>query len=459
MNRGGRRAAGALLLLLSLAAAALVARRSEWARLAYEPGAIAESDFQLHWAAGQVMAAGGDPYDSAAVQAIGAPTGRTFTPFCAANPLVVRLFGLADRHDLPGAYRAWRDVNVALLALAVVALGLAVRRVAAVPAGAALALAAAALLLDDGTWMAFYYNQTNVVTLVAVVGALLAGQAGRPMTEGALLALATAAKTSPALLLVVVALAGRRRTALAGLLTLAALGGLSLAWNGAGVHLAYLDTLRSRLGYAAAVAPGEFNNSLHDWNLAPNGLLSRAADAAGWPPAAARGAAWAATLVVLVLLARAVRRLRRSAHAWDAADEAGPAVAGPPALMGLYALGVSAGFLASSVTWSPHLSLAALPIAWLVLAGPRDAPPARRLLDALPLAAACAVLFVPLGTFAEDVHQVLDVRLKTAACVVLYALVLTAAGRPAVRARYQPPTAAPSTGLTKASLGRVSSRR
>jgi hypothetical protein len=424
VSRAGRPVRGGLLLVLVLAAVLAVAWRSEWARLAYEPGAIAESDFQLHWAAGQALAAGGDPYDSATVNAIGAPTGRPFTPFCAANPLVVRLFGLAGRADLPGAYRAWRDANLVLYALAAALLALAARRAGAHSASAALALAAATLLLDDGTWMAFYYNQTNAVTLVAVCGALVAAQSERRATEGVLLALATVAKTSPLLLLVVAALAGRRRTVAAGALTLLALGLISLAWNGVAVHVAYLDTLQTRLGYAAVVSPGEFNNSLHDWNLAPNGLLSRAADSAGWPPAWARAGAWGVTLVVLALLLRAVRaRARERAR--------GPGRAGAEAfgIMGLYALGVAAGFLTSSVTWSPHLSLAALPLAWLALAqrnGGRGRP---RAAQGVLLGVTYALLVVPLGTFAEDVHQLLDVRLKSAACVVLFALVLAELGR------------------------------
>jgi hypothetical protein len=434
----GGSARDGVLLALVLLAVAFVAWGSEWAGLAYEPAAIAESDFQLHWAAGQVLAAGGDPYDSASVDAIGAPTGRAFTPFCAANPLIVRLFGLADRDDFPGAYRAWRDVNLGLLALAIAALALAVRRAGAPSMIAALSLALAALALDDGTWMAHYFNQTNAVTLLAVSGALLAAQSGRPATEGVLLAVATVAKTSPALLLLVALLAGRRRTVLVAGLTLLVLGLVSVAWNGAPVHFAYLDTLRTRLGYAAFVAPGEFNNSLHDWNLAPNGLLSRAADAAGWPMSLARTGAWAVTLTVLALLARALRA--GSGHPRSPASPRENAFR----LMALYALGVSAGFLTSSVTWSPHLSLAALPFAWLALAaarresgpGPEPGPEREwgRVVRGALLVGACFVLFVPLGTFAQDAHLVLDVRLKAAALVVLYALVLSELGRERARA-------------------------
>ncbi|MHC5210365.1 MAG: glycosyltransferase 87 family protein [Planctomycetota bacterium] len=435
MSGTGRRAGGGWLLALAVLGSAFVVLRSEWVAFAYEPAAIAESDFQLHWAAGQALAEGKDPYDRATVNAVGAATGRHFTPFCAANPLIVRLFGLADREDLPGAYVAWREVNVGLFAVAAVLLALGIRRTASVGAAglaAALALAVAMLGLNDGTWQAFFYNQTNAVTLVVVFGALLAAQSERPVLEGLLLALAVVAKTSPALLIVVVALAGRRRTLAAAALTLLVLGLVSVAWSGAAVHLAYLDMVRSHLGYAAQVGPGEFNNSLHDWNMAPNGVLSRAADAAGRPAAWARAGAWAVTLAVLALLARATVRRARSV----AAEETPCAAAS--ALMGLYALGITAGFLTSSVTWSPHLSLAALPLAWLVMMCGRERPGPPRLLRVALIAAVCAVLFVPLGTFAEDAHQLLDVRLKAAGCVALFALVLTAPARPAAGASCAP---------------------
>src|SRR6185436_19959635 len=166
--------------------------------------------------------------------------------------------------------------------------------------------------------------------------ALLAAQTGRPAAEGVLLALATAAKTSPALLLVVAALAGRWRTVVAGVATLGLLAAVSIAWNGLAVNASYLAMLKLRLGYASSVPTGQFNNSLHDWNVAPNGLLSRAAEVGHWPPGATLAAAGAVALVVLVALER-----------WLRPRDGRPT----PGVFAQYAAGVAATFLVSSVTW------------------------------------------------------------------------------------------------------------
>jgi hypothetical protein len=437
---------GLLLLAAVAAAAAYVATHSDWARLAYEDTAIAGSDYELHWAAGRALAAGLDPYDQGVVNEIGRQTGRAETPFCAANPLVVRMFAASSLFD---GYRTWRAWNVALLGAAVLALAACLRRELGAAGGTAggtaggpavaLALALGLVALNDGTWMSFFYNQTNVVTLLLVALALLAAQSGRSEAEGVLLALATAAKTSPALLLVVAALAGRWRTVVAGVATLGLLGAVSIGWNGLAVNRSYLAMVNLRLSYASSVPTGQFNNSLHDWNVAPNGLLSRAGQAAGWPPQAVLAAAGAAALVVLVALERRLRpRDGRAA----------------PGVFAQYAAGIAATFLVSSVTWPTHLSLAAVPCGWLAV----QALAARRL-GALPVllllagALATAVLFVPLGSFGEDLHQHDDIRLKTDACLALFAVTLLWPQRD------QPPTAAPSTGRTKASDGLMPSRK
>jgi hypothetical protein len=174
------------------------------------------------------------------------------------------------------------------------------------------------------------------------------------------------------------------------------------------VNASYLAMLKLRLGYASSVPTGQFNNSLHDWNVAPNGLLSRAAEVGRWPPGATLAAAGAVALVVLVALERRLRP-----------RDGRPA----PGVLAQYAAGVAATFLVSSVTWPTHLSLAAVPCGWLAV----QALTVRRP-GALPLvllfvgAVATAVLFVPLGSFGDDLHQHDDIRLKTDACVALFAL-------------------------------------
>lgn len=421
---------GLLLLAAIVAATVGVVTHSDWARLAWEPSAIAESDYELHWAAGRALDAGLDPYDAQVVNAIGQQTGRPNTPFCAANPLVVRLFALAGT-DLYGGYRTWRTWNLVLLAASVFVLASCVKKALEPDDGSAtrsaglaagtLAVGLAVIALNDGTWMSFFYNQTNVVTLLAVVLALRAAQAGQPEVEGVLLAVAACAKTSPALLLFVAALSGRWRTVLAGLVAGALLLGLSLQWNGADVHRSYVEMLGLRLGYASQVPGGQFNNSLHDWNLAPNGLLSRAGESGGWP-------AWrtmAISGVVSVLVLGALRR-RLRARARDGRPR--------PDVFQQYACGIAATFLLSSVTWPTHLSLAAVPCAWLVVSAwsARGLGAGSMVLLAIG-ALAWLVLFLPLGTFGEDAHQHFDILLKADACLALFAVTLAFPGRPPSR--------------------------
>ncbi|MEO8752342.1 MAG: glycosyltransferase family 87 protein [Casimicrobiaceae bacterium] len=459
-GNGGKRgngAAGAWMLLLGVGVAiALVVPGSEWFQISFAPAFYADSDYELHWAASQALVHHQDPYDPTVVASYGATTGRDFTPFCAANPLMVRLFALtggADVAHFEDGYRSALAFNGALLLLSALLLAAALRYAsaqraaaaqdttaaqrtsakqasAAATAGsaapgvhiaAALAAAAAMLAFNDGTWMALHYNQLNFVALAAVCGALVAAQRGRAGAEGALLALAAAAKTSPALLIVVAAMAGRWRTVRAAALTAVALGVLSVAWNGWAVHASWLAMAGHELGYAAEVRPGFFNNSHHEWNLSPNGALSRASEAAGWSPATVRVAAWGVTAVVLGALWVAVRRITGASRRHAAGGEMHAAPASSRGVFAQYALGVSATFLVSSVTWSPHLSLAALPAMWLAHAawsGASRRAPGLLLIGAL----AYGLLCVPLGTFGTPLDLSRDIQFKLAACVLLFAV-------------------------------------
>ncbi|HTE07073.1 MAG TPA: hypothetical protein VK824_12845, partial [Planctomycetota bacterium] len=182
---------------------------------------------------------------------------------------------------------------------------------------------------------------------------------------------------------------------------------------------------------------GFFNNSHHAWNLAPNGALTRAGDAAGWSAGDVRAAVWTVTAVVLAALWVAVRRTAGRSAGTAASSSDGNAGAGcdtpadvdaaarcaadpPRGVFEQYALGVGATFLVSSVTWSPHLSLAALPAVWLLHAGWSGA--ARRAPTLLMIGGvAYAVLCLPLGTFGRPEDLSRDIQLKLAACVLLFA--------------------------------------
>ncbi len=425
--RVGRSAWGAWALLVAVGIAiVLVVPRSEWFQISFLPAAYADSDYELHWAASQALIRGQDPYDQETVAPFGAATGRTYTPFCAAFPLMVRLFALTGGKDVEHfeeGYRATRAINLGLLLVSVLLLAGVLRNAtcgrASVHAAAALAAAAGLLAFNDGTWMALHYNQLNFLALAAVCGALCAAQRGRPGAEGALLAVAALAKTSPALLIVVAAMAGRWRTVRAAALTAVALGALSVAWNGWAAHVSWLAMVDRELGYVATLRPGFFNNSLHAWNLSPNGALSRAGNVAGWSSAIVRAAVWAVTVTVLATLWIAVRRSVTAGRSRADSGDAEARALAARILFAQYALGVCASVLVSSVTWSPHLSLAVVPALWFVqISWSGPAPHVKAWLLAGGLA--YAMLCLPLGTFGTPWDVRRDVDLKLAACALLF---------------------------------------
>jgi hypothetical protein len=419
-----------LLLAASLLASALIFFTSDWAALLGRPESWTDTDYQLHWAAGRALAAGEDPYDAATVERIGAETGRPFTPFCAAAPLWVAGFARLGQLSFAEGYRALLGLNVALLLLGIAALAAALRRVG-LPLAAATAAALALVACNDSTWMALWFNQLNFLTLAALAGALWAGVSGRPRTEGALLAVATCAKLSPGLLLLFAALTGRRRVVASALVTGALLLAASVAVAGWPAHASWLAMTQRELGFAAQRPEGLFNNSLHAWNLSPNGVLSRAGAAAGWSRTVVLVGGWAAALAAVGVAAWALRR------GWTTDNRGDPA-----RVFALHAAGLAAGFLASPTTWVTHLSLAGIPLAFVLWrAWERRAGCA----TVLCAAAAAVLLFLPLGALGSATDQRMDILAKLDGCVLLLAAVLMAMREPVAAApsAERPPISCP----------------
>ncbi len=386
---------------------------STWTELMRSPEARAElTDFQILYAAGQGLVEGRDIHDPHVLDQLGRRVGRDATPFCAYNPLVVRAFGLFDAGDYHGSFRVWELINRALLLLTLALLAVALQ-LEGLPKLLALCVAVAALALNDSIWMSRFYNQMNGVALVAIVAALVAAQRRRYGMEGVMLAVAVCAKTSPMLLVLVAAMAGRWRSVAWAAGTGLVLFAISLLWSGTAVHVSYVEQVLPKLGYAPAEPTGfAFTNSFSAWNLAPNGLISRHLFRAGDASAAA-GWAWGVSLVVLgVLGATVIRRRGRDPFA----D---------------YALGVAAMFLVSSVTWPHHLGLVALPVTWLAA---RSWSRGLAWGNGLLAAAATVVLFLPLYAFApgegrgaimDDVTpetEEQDMRARSLALAALFAV-------------------------------------
>jgi hypothetical protein len=412
--------AGALLVLVA------VGSLSPWSALLLQPEAQQTSDFQILHAAGQGLGEGLDIHDPQVLDAVGQRVGRPSTPFCAALPVVLGAFGLFGP-ELGRAYElgligAALAALVAVLALAACLSSELSSRRERPEWGVALALALLIVGLPASFWHALAMNSTNLVTLAALSLAWWAGARGRVGLEGLALCVAILAKTSPALVLVTLTLSGRLAPVLwtVGWLASSFVG--AIAWLGWEVHASWFTRVLPVLGYAPEVLPGRFNNSLHAWNLAPNGLLTRAAEGVSfW----AGLGAWLVTALVLTQLLGAVRT--RNAAPGAGAESARP----EPDVGWLYALSVAAMFLVSSVTWPHHLVFAAIPGCWLVGQALRLGLRADRGRPATVLAGLVAwgVLALPLGLFGETGTQAVDIPVKTVACLALFAAVVSAAGQ------------------------------
>ena len=416
--------AGALLVVAG------VGRGSPWLELARDPAAQQTSDFQILHAAGQGLSEGLDIHDPTVLDQVGQRVGRPATPFCAALPVVVGGFGLFGS-ELGPAYDSWLMATVLAALVAVLALSACFDRAVGRPL--ALALALLAVALPASFWHSLAMNSTNLVALAALSLAWWAGERRHLAIEGLSLAVAIVAKTSPALVLVTMVMAGRLAPVLWACGWLATTTVASIFWLGWEIHESWLTRVLPVLGYSPEVAAGRFNNAMHAWNLSPNGLLTRAAMGPGWWPAAG---AWLVTGLVLLQLWSAVRAAHRRARGAGGAGPSNPSASdglSPPAhraplgprhldVGGLYGLSVAGMFLVSSVTWPHHLVLAALPAVWLM----RNALGGRDALAGHTGALVCSlvgwsVLALPLGLFDPSSSQPVDVPLKTGACLLLFA--------------------------------------
>jgi hypothetical protein len=453
---GDARDGGALFaLVVALLLVAAVGLGSPWTATLDRADSRVVSDFQILHAAGRGLVEGRDIHDPAVLDEIGRRDGRPATPFCAANPLVVRTYGLLADRDVHAAYRFGLLVNGALALLAVALLANVVRALgagadngpgkdngpgASDPAGRrrgvspwlALAIGLAALGLGEGLWMSLAMNTTNLLALVALLGALHAAYADRPVLEGACLAVAIVAKTSPVLMLLVVLLAGRRRAALSGALVVILLGVASVAWSGWAVHESWLLRVLPALGYAPELEVGSFNNSLHTWNLSPNGVLSRAILQAGAPRIFALLGAWLVTGLVLVQL---IGGLRARSRGEADKGQRGTRARDPAAYVREYALGATAMLLVSSVTWPHHLVFLAIPSVWLLWRLTPAAAKRMPLASTLTGLLCVVVLSLPLGTLDTSPDLAVGIPVRTAALVVLFAVL--------VPRELSPPSAAP----------------
>lgn len=345
---------GLAALIAALVLAGLSAWASPWIGLLPGPEASHPADFQILWASGQGFAEGADVHDSDVLDEYGRRAGRPVTPFAAALPPVTWAFSHFGA-DHAAAHRFWFGVNVGLLAACVALLALALRA-AGHALAVALAFALLFLLAQDGTWHSLAMNSTTLLALTCTLGALVAAQRGRNGAEGLLLALAIVTKISPVWLLLVALGARRWRTVFATLGSLGVIGALSLVFAGPALHGSWWTSVLPRLGYGVRDLAGGFSNSLHTWNIAPNGVLSRELMRDGRPD-------WAAPLAALVgalVLVQTLLVLRRRAPEGSSC---------PAQRLREYGLGLAGALLASSVTWPHHLVFAAPALAALTLLG------------------------------------------------------------------------------------------
>lgn len=415
---------------------------SPWTGSLNHPESQRDSDFQILHAAGRGLVEQRDIHDPEVLDEIGRRDGRPATPFCASNPLVIRTFGLLSEKDVHSAYRVGLIINGCLAVLAVILLAGVVRALgrdahregeqamsSLVSRGRfpwmALAFGLVALGLGEGLWMSLAMNTTNLLALVALLAALQAACAGRSALEGTCLAIALVAKTSPVLMLLIVLLAGRWRVALWAMAVTGVLATVSIAWSGWAVHESWAVHVLPVLGYAPEVTPGSFNNSLHAWNLAPNGLLTRTMLGANAPRLFALLGAWLVTGLVFVQLYGALKRKPgRDGDVAHVQNKGTPPAANASTYVREYALGITAMLLVSSVTWPHHLVLLAIPAIWFLWCVTR-AIKGRSAMGPALVGLMCFVgLALPLGTFDESPNMSVGIAARTAMLVVLFAVLV-----------------------------------
>ncbi len=384
-----------------VAIVALAAKSGWWEQLTI-PGSWAQSDHQILWAADVAQREGGDPFETAVLDAIGRRTGREHTPFSASQPAAAAVVGLTSSDDYGASYQRWLAVNVVLLVgclamCAALARGLAPRRLGWL---AAAAVALAIFGFFEATALSLWFNSLNVATTSALLVAAMAWRRV-PFAAGFALGLAVVLKTSPALIVALAAAAGAWRVVVGAAVGWGLVTAGALALLGIDVHLAWVQSALPRLGYAV-VDEGAFNNALHTWNLSLNGLASRALLAEGRAAAALWSVRGVAILVVgasAVAVQRVARRGQISGT-W------------------LIALGVVTSLVVSSVTWPHHLIFASVAWLWWTL---RATSPTARLLGGLALVA----LVPPMGAWGAEE---LDARVRTFGLVALWAAVLVSPG-------------------------------
>lgn len=138
--------------------------------------------------------------------------------------------------DFHRAFLVWNLVSLPMLAISI---GLVFRELA-LPFGAwSILPLISLLLLCSPLWQQIHQGQWNLCLLLLITGTWAADRSGRPRLAGVLLGTATAIKLFPGFLLLYFAQRRRWATVGAGLATLAALTGLTLAVLGAGTYVAY----------------------------------------------------------------------------------------------------------------------------------------------------------------------------------------------------------------------------
>jgi hypothetical protein len=380
-------------------------------------------DYASYHYAVHVAASGGDPYDTASLDAAARAerTRKTVQPYFYPPPF---LLGLSWAVPLPlaMAYRAMLLLNELLLGAV---LWLCLRRFH-LPAWGAAALLALYTPIPDNAWM----GQANFLALLPALGglALLRGRERQPpslreeLLGGVLIGVAGMAKMSPALYLLAAAMGGRWRAVGAAALTAVGLSLLTLP----------LVDLSTQLRFYTEVLPGFAKGSYHGLTV-PIGLGSNHSIPNLWHrlwpgtatalSAPARLASSLGTLALLALWSARARQLRRREGASEAPLS--------PALLG--ALGVIL-VITPTYTYEHHLVflIPAIGAAMGAVASLGDLRARRRAGAALLLC--FALLACPLGWvsgLAGSLPKALGVLVregKTLGALGLLALLLALAG-------------------------------
>jgi hypothetical protein len=267
-----------------------------------------------------------------------------------ASVLLLAPLALLDYHN---AFLIWSLFSLAALGLSC---WLAFRQLGARLSCWSLLPALVLLLHSNPFQQQLYWGQLNLLLLLLIVGTWAAERSGRPYVAGFLLAVAASIKLFPAFLFLGLVLSRRWKTVLAGLVSLAAIAGISVMLLGVSTYQEYISSVvpvvgTTRSEWINASLPGLWRKLFDPETTCTGGK----AEALFTSPLLAQIlSAVSCAAIILVCCWLSGRSKNREGH-----DHA-------------FGIGIIAMLLVCPITWDHYFLLLLLPLCLLCRALPRS---------------------------------------------------------------------------------------